>query len=305
MLLSQTRRHFIKTASLGLAAAALPIGCSKRPSRTFQIGHTGITWGYSPTDAEQAIKDVDALGYHYFESMGHVLDYWAQRGGIETLLEGSDLKFLSAYCPTNLTEPDKLKEEIAKMLRWGELIKKAGGHVAVVGPNEVDRSSYNFKEHKSNIVTALNEIGKALTDIGITSALHQHTGSCVESPEETYGVFESVNSEYAKMCPDVGELLAGGNDPVKVIKDFLPIIAHAHMKDHNAGSYNDGYCSVGSGKVDMPACLDILETSENPDLHVMAELNPNSDKTLPKPPRELAQSSRDYLKSLGYRFRTE
>ena len=32
-------------------------------SKRLKVGHTGITWGFKPTDAEQAIKDVGSLGY--------------------------------------------------------------------------------------------------------------------------------------------------------------------------------------------------------------------------------------------------
>jgi hypothetical protein len=47
-------------------------------------------------------------------------------------------------------------------------------------------SGANVNEHKQNIVTTLNELGKAITDIGLIAALHQHTGTAVETRDETY-----------------------------------------------------------------------------------------------------------------------
>ena len=51
----------------------------------------------------------------------------------------------------------------------------------------------------------------------------------------------------------------------------------------------------------LTACVAVLEESPN-DLRLMAELNPNKDLTLPKPPLELARDSRDFMQTLGYAF---
>src|SRR5690606_41773805 len=60
-----TRRSFLKsTAALGAASFALPSAFAQlAPApRKLKCGHTGITWGYRPEAAAQAIKDVAALG---------------------------------------------------------------------------------------------------------------------------------------------------------------------------------------------------------------------------------------------------
>lgn len=68
---------------------------------------------------------------------------------------------------------------------------------------------------------------------GLTPVLHQHTGTCIESRDETYAVLESVDTRHLKFGPDVGQLTKGGQDAVKVVKDFLPIVHHMHLKDYN------------------------------------------------------------------------
>jgi len=82
----------------------------------------------------------------------------------------------------------------------------------------VKRASYDFKASKNDIVSALNEICKAVDGAGITPALHQHTGTCIETRDEVYSVLESVDTRYVKFGPDVGQLAKGGVDPVKVSK---------------------------------------------------------------------------------------
>jgi inosose dehydratase len=299
------RRQFNKTLALGLAGAVLPatantLGAVQNAKR-LKAGHTGITWGFSAADAERAIADVASLGFHGYESFGNVLEAWESKGGLDALLNTAKLPLRSAYCPVNLTEPARLKDETAKIVRWGQLIKKCGGAVSVIGPNNVKRPEYTFAEHKSNIVAALNEIAKALDGIGIVGVLHQHTGTCVETRDETYAVIDAVDTRYVKFGPDVGQLQKGGSDPVKVVKDFLSVIRHVHLKDWNGGPHYEGYCPLGQGKVDIAAVCDLLDKSGN-DLMIMAELDPSKD--MPLAPLEAARINKETLVKLGYAFRT-
>ena len=288
-----TRRTLLQTAAAPLLA---------QRARRLKVGHTGITWGFQPPDAEQAIKDVASLGYHGYESFGGVLEAWEAKGGLGQHLQAAKLPLRSAYCPVNLTDPAKRKDEVEKMVRWGKLIKKLGGAVSVIGPNGVQRDSYNFKEHRANIIAALNEIGKALDgDAGTVGVLHQHTGTCVESREETYSVMEGVDTRYVKFGPDIGQLQKGGSDPVKVVKDFQSLIRHVHLKDYDGGEHYLGYCPLGQGKVDIPGVLDLLEKS-GADLMVMVELDPSPK--MPLAPLETARISKAYLQKQGYTFRS-
>jgi inosose dehydratase len=297
------RRHFTHTLALGLTGAALAgrEAFAAPPARRLKVGHTGITWGFKPADAAGAIKDVASLGFHGYESFGNVLEAWEKDGGLDQVLTGAGLPLRSAYCPVNLLDPAKRADEVAKMIRWGRLITKCGGSVAVIGPTNVKRAEYVFADHKTHIIEALNDIGKALTDIGITGVLHQHTDTCVETRDETYAVMEGVDTRAVKFGPDVGQLQKGGSDPVKVVKDFLPIVRHVHMKDYNGGEHYLGYCPLGQGKVNVPALVDLLESSGH-DLMIMAELDPSP--SMPLAPLEAARINKTCLQSLGYSFRS-
>ena len=135
----------------------------------------------------------------------------------------------------NLTDSAQRQKSIAATVVTGKLVKKLGGTVIVIGPNGVRRDGYDFAANKANIIAALNEVGRALTDIGLTPVLHQHTGTCVETRDETYAVMEAVDTRLMKFGPDIGQLQKGGADPVQVVKDFLPIVHHMHLKDFSGG----------------------------------------------------------------------
>jgi inosose dehydratase len=173
--------------------------------------------------------------------------------------------------------------------------------VIVVGPNGVQRSSYDFKAHKDDIVATLNELGKAVMDIGLTPVLHQHTGTCVESREETYAVLQAMDTRVMKFGPDIGQLEKGGSDPVQVVKDFLPIVQHMHLKDYVGGKDYLGYCPLGEGKVDIPAILAMMDGRKTAG-RVMVELD--SPPPQPVPPLEDAKIAKAYLEKHGVTFRS-
>jgi inosose dehydratase len=295
------RRKFIsRLAAIAGVPAVLP-QIEAQPKRKLQIGHTGITWGFKPEDAARAIPDVASLGYRGYETFGEYLEAWEPKGGLNQVLEANQLPLISAYCNVNLTEPAKRPDEVAKIVRWAKLIRKCGGITAVIGPNGVKRPAYDFKASKGDIVAALNEIGKAVTDVGVTGVLHQHTGTCVELRDEVYATLDAIDSRYVKFGPDVGQLAKGGSDPVQVVKDYLPLIRHVHLKDWNGGQHWAEYCPLGQGKVNLQAVLELLEQS--PDMKiVMVELDPSANA--PLTPIETARTSKEYLKKLGYSFRS-
>jgi inosose dehydratase len=292
-----TRRTF----SLQIAptlAASFGLAGQNAPARKLKIGHTGITWA---NDSEQAIKDISGLGYYGFETFGEVLDDWDKRGGLREILDVHHLPLISGYCTFNMVDPAKRKDELAKMARWGGLIKKNGGSIAVLGPNGVPRASYDFASNKAAIVASLNECGKLITDMGLTPALHQHTGTCIETRDEVYAVLDSVDTRYVKFGPDIGQLQKGGSDPIQVVKDYLSLIRHMHLKDYDGGPNYAGYCPLGRGKVNIPAVLDMVEKGNMKGM-VMVELD--SSRTMPIPAGETAKISQMYLQKLGYAFRT-
>jgi inosose dehydratase len=297
-----TRRSFLSTAALASAALTVPAALAKVKQRDIQLGYTGITWPNSEID--QAIQMVASLGFYGFETFGDVLTKWEEKGGLGPLLEQNHLPLISAYCTINLTDPGKRTDELAKAVNWCGLIKKNHGRIFVVGPNPVKRDSYDFAANKENIISTLNELAKTVQDQGLTPVLHQHTGTCIESRDETYAVLEAVDTKNLKFGPDVGQLTKGGQDAVKVVRDFLPIVQHMHLKDYNGkDDHLLGYCPLGQGKVDVPAILDMMAGRKISGM-VMVELDNDWRNPSPTPSATLAKESRDYLETIGVKFRS-
>lgn len=321
---SLDRRDFLKAAGLGAGlTSALPVQAQGK--RNLKIGHTGITWVQPPAprsakadgapppgrgaggprrvDAgyiEGIFKDISSLGFYGLELFSYQIEGMEANGGLAPLVEKYNLPLISAYGGPNLLDPAQRQDSIAQCIAWAKLHKKYGGKVVTIGPNGVRRDSYSFKEHKDDIVTTLNEFGKALADIGLTGCLHQHTGTCIESRDETYAVMESVDTRYVKFGPDIGQLQKGGSDPVQVVKDFLSIVNHMHLKDYNGGEYFVGYCPLGQGKVNIPAILDMMDGRTLAGM-IMVELD--GTPRMPMTALETATIAKTYLEKQGVAFR--
>ena len=294
------RRDFSKGLVIGLGAAA---ALRAAEPRKIKIGYTCLIWNAgprTPENLENALKDISSLGFYKFETFAEVLESWDLKGELANLIGRYKVPLTSGYLTTNVTDANKRKENLDMVTRLAKVIKKHNGTFMVLAANGVKRSEYNFQEYRQNVIVSLNDYAKAANDVGLGTGFHQHTGTAVESKEETYALMESADTRHLKFAPDVGQLQKGGVDALQVVKDFLPILKHMHLKDFAGGQHFGGYCPLGQGKVDIAGILDTLEKA-NSDANVMVELDGSRDQ--PMTPLETAQISKAYLEKLGYKFR--
>jgi inosose dehydratase len=325
------RRAFSKTLALGLAAASLPDAGAQAPARKLHIGHTSITWlsfggssagrgaavanpgaaaavsGGPLVDAAQIetiVRDISSLGFWGVEVFGNVGPALEPRGGLGQLLQQyHSLPLISIVASPECGDPAGLKESIQIMVEQATVARKYGARIVLMNASGGRRdASYDFNAHKANIAKALNEASRAMADLGLQAVLHQHTGTMVEKRDEVYAIMDAVDTRVMKAGFDVGQLQKGGADPVQIVKDFLPVIEHLHLKDWDGGPNYAQYCPLGQGKVDLPAVLDLMEKKGAMKGMVMVELDPSPG--MPLPALETARIAKAYLQNLGYTFRT-
>ncbi len=296
------RRHFLEVLGLGAASLALPSLNSRYSGKPrLRIGYTSITWGYNADVLEPAVKSISELGYDSFETFGRVVEEWEDKyGGIGRLIDIYSIPIKSAFCMLNVLDRTKISEETHKLKTWASLLRKYGGEVIVFTGSGKRTSDYDYKKYRRVIAEATNIYASIVADHGLVLAYHQHTGTPVETRYELYDLMERVNTDIVKLGPDIGQLQKGGSDPVTVVKDFLNLIAHIHLKDYSGGQFWEGYCPLGQGDVDVPGVLNILEESDFTG-SVMAELD--YSRNSPLMPYEAARKSREYLEGLGYGFK--
>jgi inosose dehydratase len=298
------RRVFTKAILAGLGASAIPdFGFAQAPAKKLKIGITMLIWGAvprTPENLEPALRDASELGYYSFETFASILEDYEKKDALGALLAKYPIPLKSAFVTVNLTDPAQRKEQIAMLQRYARILKKHGGSYLVQSPNG-PRTGYVFSEHKANIIAALNDYGKAVNDIGIGTGLHQHTGTVVESREETYEVLNAIDTRHMHFAPDIGQAQKGGTDAAQLVKDFAKIIDHMHLKDFSGWEHMGGYTPLGEGKVDIKSVLETMEKA-NPNANIMHELDGSAN--MPYTPRQTAEISKKYLRTLGYTLRS-
>jgi inosose dehydratase len=278
----------------GAAAGAPPPG-----GRGGRGGRGGGQQQANPEASDLIFKDVSSNGFAGLELFDWQIRSLETQGLLAGLVEKYKLPLVSSYTTINLTDPAQRAATIEAAVEVGKILKKYGGRTIVIGPtsrniNGAGAQAYNYSEHKANIVATLNEVGKQITDIGLIAALHQHTGTAVETRDETYQTMEAVDTRVVKFGPDIGQLQKGGVDPVEVVKTFLPVVQHMHFKDWDGLEGGQGYCPLGQGKVNLVGVLDLME-GRKIDGMIMVELDGSRQLT----PREAAKVSHDWLVAHG------
>ena len=304
-----SRRDFVRIS--GVLSVAGLTGCSSTMAlakeKKFRIGSTYILWGYSADALEPSLKDMSALGFHSFETFGWVIQEWEEnRGGFSEVVAKYNIPITSAFCATEVIDPSKRKDELAKLKKWTKYLRDAGGTVVEYCPSSINRSkmNYDYKEHKKNLVESMNDYAMLVNDMGLACALHPHTGTPIETEEEVYFIMDNVDTRYMKFGPDVGQLEKGGADPVKICNDYMELIEHVHLKDYGGGEYYAGYSPLGEGIVNIKKILTMLEKRRDKMTGgIMFELDfSGKNKIPPRTPDKVAELSRNYLKNLGYKF---
>ena len=262
----------------------------------FHIGHSGITWGYTMVEAEQAVKDVAELGYCAYETFGHILVQYEQekQGGFGAVLEQYGIPLAAAYCPTSFYDPTQAQEDIEKVTQWAEMARSLGATAIVLQAGKRSEEPYTAFRGMGEV---FNEIGRRARDMGMVTAIHPHTGTLIETRAEIDAILGTVDPELVGFAPDTGQIAKGGADPVATLRDHKALLRHIHLKDYGGGKPTGyaGYVPIGSGVIDMPAIFEILDQVSF-DGWVMVELD--GTPQAPRPPREAAAMSKHYLEQL-------
>jgi inosose dehydratase len=270
-----------------------------------RIGHTGITWPFTPDGADQAMTDVAAEGYAGVELFGFVLDQY--QGGIAAVrdrLQQLGLAYASSYCSVSLVDPALRDQDLESMRRWARQVADLGGDVAVVGPDQRTRDGYDGEDY-IRIAATLNDIGRLCADVGVAACFHPHTGTPVDQPESIDRVMDAVDSSVVFMAPDTGQIAKGGGDPVELVRTYRSQIRHMHLKDYVGGvsqvewegsdadrtGYLD-YLPLGKGVVDISGIVDALGADYSG--WWMVELD--ATEVVPEPPRTAIATSMQHLR---------
>ena len=125
----------------------------------------------------------------------------------------------------------------------------------------------------ATLLDSLNRAAALGAAAGLTVTLHPHVGTMIERRDEVLRVLDGSDIQ---LCLDSGHLLIGGSDPAELARQAGDRIAHAHLKDVDAGwarrvregevSYAAAvaaglYRSLGAGDADIAGLVGALDAA--------------------------------------------
>jgi inosose dehydratase len=265
-----------------------------------ETGYAGTElgdWGFMPTDPKKLSDELQSRG----------------------------LALIASWVNVHMHEPSRRREDIDLAVMTARLMAEVGGATPkvvlgndpFVDPVRTEFSGRIKPEHEmsaeqwNSFVEGAETIAKVVKEeTGLSTVLHQHVGTWVETPEETRRFLENANAGLVGLCFDSGHWAFGGGDPVEGLKMWRDRIWHVHFKGYNEEvgelARREGWGAIQAWEagvfseledaaIDFPALANILEeTGYDGWIVVEQDVLPGMGK-----PKESAQRNRDYLKSIG------
>ncbi|MEE6272072.1 TIM barrel protein [Georgenia sp. MJ206] len=192
------------------------------------------------------------------------------------VLRSHGLAAVGAFVPVLLHDPDH--DPVPEVDRELESFEAAGGDVLVLaaasGQDGYDERPELDERGWATLLANLDRLRDLAAARGITTTLHPHVGTMVETREDVTRVLDGSG---VGLCLDTGHLLIGGTDPVALARDHAARITHVHAKDVRTAlaervragelTYTEAvragiYAPLGEGDIDLAAIFTALDAAE-------------------------------------------
>ena len=288
-----TRRTFLASLSTAIAAGSLPSFAAPHKSH-IQFAYAAITWG---NEERQAIDDIAAVGYRGIQLRANVLTDF-KPAELKDLLAQHKLTFVALSSgEVSLDEPEA--DQITKHVANAQFVKDSGGHYLQILDKLTSYTRSVTPDECKRLGKLFTELGKRTADIGIPLAYHNHLNTLSQKPENLDLILENSDPKYVKLELDTAHAVAGGGDPVQMIRKYHDRLLFMHLKDVRdipadtpKMRYPFEFVELGRGRVDLPAVFAALDQVAFSGWAVV-ELDRVPDKS--RTPKESAIISRNYL----------
>jgi inosose dehydratase len=198
--------------------------------------------------------------------------------------------------------PSLEAEDIALHVRNARFVHDVGGvHLQVVDQRPEGTPTPEDFQRMGRLLT---QLGKRVTDLGVTLGYHNHMGNLGQSASEVASVLEASDERVVRLALDIAHWQAAGGDPVAAVRQYASRLSFLHLKDlqrpaPGGGPQSYRFVELGRGEVNVRGVLTELDRIAFSGWSIV-ELDDVTDPSLT--PRDCARISQRYLESLGYRF---
>ncbi|SHE53274.1 TIM barrel protein [Streptoalloteichus hindustanus] len=240
---------------------------------------------------------------------------------LRAVLSRHGLGLVGGFLPVVLHEADRVEESLAEADRVARVLAAGGAEVLVLaastGLDGYDERPRLTDGQWRTLVATAAAVREAAARHGLTTALHPHVGTHVETGAETE---RFLSDSDLSICLDTGHLLIGGGDPAAVASRWAHRVGHVHLKDVRAAvaervragelTYTEAvgqgiYTPLGDGDVDVAAIVASLTAADYQGWYVLEQdtaLSGDGAEEAARPRRDTARSLaclRELLAGLG------
>lgn len=207
---------------------------------------------------EQALRDVAQAGYDGVELFdGNLNRYADQQERLEGMLRDNGLTLVAVYSGANFIYADALEDELARLEMAAKLGRRFGARFLTVGGGAIRAGGTREGDYEA-LARGLDKVVALARRYGLEANYHPHLGTMSQSSEALAKIMRLTE---IPLCPDLAHILAGGGDPVEVVRTYRDRIPYIHLKDYADGAF----LPLGEGQVDLGGVVAELSGDHAPE----------------------------------------
>lgn len=301
-----TRRTFIKSGAMAIAAAAILPHSSCTSAAKGKKGIVGVQL-YSVRDDMMndpvgSLKKVAEMGYKYVEHANYVDGkfYGYAPSEFRKILDDTGLKMISGHTVMGREDWDKTRNDFSD--RWKKLVDDASvlGQKYVVSPSMDDsmRSNYDDFKHYMDI---FNKCGDLCKSRGMKFGYHNHDFEFSEklNNEKLFDIMmKSMDPDKVVVQLDIGNLYNGGAVALDVVKQYPGRFENIHVKDEilsTGGGEKYESTIIGTGIVNAKEVVDLATKIGGTQVYIIEQ-----ESYQGKTPMECIKEDLEVMKKWGY-----
>lgn len=115
----------------------------------------------------------------------------------------------------------------------------------------------NLTVRQNNHIKIINAIAARAADRGLTSVYHPNSepGSTCVTRDDYARMMDGIDGSVVGWCPDIYHIMAGGMEPVQLLRDYGSLVKHVHYSDLDNSNTPQ---AMGDGRMDFKSVTSFL-----------------------------------------------
>jgi inosose dehydratase len=301
-----SRRSFLQQSGLGagiLLASGVERACAIEKPDTLHLSTNAYSWhvfyqregkNFGAVLA-QGLAEIKQCGIDGYEPAAASA---ADVQNLAPLLREHGLEMRSLYVNSTLHTAAEAETSIHQILAIAKAAKAVGLRIIVTNPNPIQ---WGGTQAKNDLelrfqAGALNRLGRALQDEGVTLAYHNHDIELRQAAREFHHMMAGTDPALVSLCLDAHWIFRGSGDSQVALFDIVKLygsrIAELHLRQSVGGVWSETLCA---GDIDYEALAAALSRAGvNPHLVLEIAVEKGTPKTLT--PLEAHRRSAEYAR---------